>query len=425
MRGAPVLTLVVLLLASSGCSHDPERTLSPGRLSDAPVLALIERPNGGTRLAWLDPATLRPRDRGVVQLPGGVWSPVFAPAGERVALGGRGNVGIRIVDLAEMRLVGRVARASGDLSLVPLAWPLRRRLLALEFEWRQGPTVPHVQDLLVLDPVASEVVARRPLDGWAIQTAQVGRQVVLLLQPAIGISPARLTVVAPNGVGRTTVLRSVLAGSGEESSDGGPPRNLLRMPALVVDPDGRRAFVVPGGSHLVEVRLATLGVSDHELSTPASLLSRLRDWFEPVAEAKAHPVGPVREAQWLGGGLIATSGWNGLRPAGASLIDVERDTIRTIDEAGARFSFENGVLLAYGDYSSSDGIRGYSLDGRPLWKVLEGEAIGEVRALGGRVYVELARGRTPSVAVFDLGSATALKRVIARFPAFVLLANAA
>lgn len=120
MRGAAVLTLVVLLLASSGCSHDPERTLSPGRLSDAPVLALIERPNGGARLAWLDPATLRPRDRGVVQLPGGVWSPVFAPAGERVALG-RGNEGIRIVDLAEMRLVDRVARASGDLSLVPLA----------------------------------------------------------------------------------------------------------------------------------------------------------------------------------------------------------------------------------------------------------------------------------------------------------------
>jgi hypothetical protein len=82
-------------------------------------------------------------------------------------------------------------------------------------------------------------------------------------------------------------------------------------------------------------------------------------------------------------------------------------------------------LLAYGDYSSSDGIRAYSLDGRPLWKVLEGEAIGEVRALGGRVYVELARGRTPSVAVFDLGSATALKGVIARFPAFVLLENAA
>jgi hypothetical protein len=419
MRGAAVITLVVLLIATASCSEDADRRLSPADISGTPMLALTEWPNGGARLAWLDPATLRPSDRGVVQLPGGVWSPVFAPGGERVALGGQGSEGIRIVDVAHMRVLGRVGRTSADRSLVPIAWPVGHRLFALELMWMQGPAVPHVQDLLVIDPIASGVVARRPLDGWAIQTAQVGRQVVLLLQPAVGIGPARLTVVGLDGTVRGVVLQSVLAGSGEESSDGGRPRNLLRMPALAVDPDGRKAFVVPGDSHVVEVHLSTLAVSDHELSTPASLLSRLRDWLEPAAEAKAPPIGPVREARWLGNGLLASTGWNGLGPAGVSLIDVERDTVRTVDEAGARFSFEGGILLACGDYSSSDGIRAYSRDGRRLWEALEGEAIGGVAALGGRAYVELASGRTLSVALFDLRSGTELRRVAARFPEFV------
>jgi hypothetical protein len=419
MRATAILMLVVLVLASSGCSGDAGHAIATADLSQSPLLALIDQPNGGARLGWLDPATLRPLGRGAVHLPGDAWSPVLAPAGERVALGGRGNKGIRIVDVADNRALGRVARASADRSLVPLAWPLEHRLLALEFKWMQGPNVPHVQDLLVIDPVASRVVARRPLDGWAIQTAQVGRQVVLLLQPAVGIGPARLTVVSPDGAVRTAFLRSVLAGSSEESFEGGAPRNLLRMPALAVDAEGPRAFVVPGGSHVVEVRLATLEVLDHELSTPVSLLSRLRDWLEPVAEAKAPPIGPVREAEWLGEGLLASTGWNGLRPAGVSVIDVERDTVRTIDGAAARFSFEDQTLLAYGDYSSSDGVRAYSLKGRRLWGVLEGEAIGGVVALGGRVYVELASGRSPTVAVFNLRSGAELRRVASRFPEFV------
>jgi hypothetical protein len=419
MRRAAVVTLVGLLLASSGCSESADRAVSPAHLSGAPLLALTEQPNGSTRLGWLDPATLQPLERRSIQLAGGAWSPVMAPAGERVAVGGRGNKGIRIVDVAEMRFVGRVARSSADRSLVPLAWPREHRLLALEFEWMQGPRVPHVQDLLVIDPIAARVVARRPLDGWAIQTAPVGREVVLLLQPPVGIGPARLTVVGADGAARSVTLRSVLAGSSEESSEDGAPRSLLRMPALAVDAETRRAFVVPGGSHIVEVRLATLALSEHELSTPASVLSRLRGWLEPAAEAKAPPIGPVREARWLGDGLIASSGWNGLRSAGLALIDVDRNTVRTIDEAGARFSFERGILLAYGDYSSSDGIRAYTLAGRRLWEALEGEAIAGVVALGGRVYVELASGRTPTVGVLDLGAGTELKRVAATFPEFV------
>jgi hypothetical protein len=414
--------LIGLLLASSGCSERPNQALSPANHSDAPLLALNEQPNGGARLRWLDPATLRTLKRGSVRLPGGVWSPVGAPRGERLALGGRGINGIRIVDVVQMRLVGAVGRTSGDRKLVPLAWPREHRLLALEFEWMQRPAVSHVQEILVIDPVTSLVVARRPLDGWAIQTAQVGRQVVLLVQPAVGVGPARLTVVGPNGAVRTAVLQSVLAGS---DSAGGQARNLLRLPALAVDAEGNRAFVVPGGSHLVEVHLSTLEVSDHELSAPASLLSRLHDWLEPAAEAKAPPIGPVREARWLGNGLIASTGWNGLKPAGVSLINLEQDTVRTIDEAAARFLFEGGTLLVYGDYSSSEGVRAYSLDGRCLWEALEGEAIGGVVDLGGRIYVELASGSTPSVALFDLGSGRELNRVAVRFPEFVLPEHAA
>lgn len=417
IRAGAVLVLTVLLAAGLGCSGDEGHVVASGHPTGSPVLVMMEHP-GGSRLEWLDPATLEPVRRGSVQLPGDAWSPVFGPAGWRVALGGRGNQGIRIVDVTRAKVVGRVARTSVELSLVPLAWPVEHRLLALEFTWMQGPAVPHVNDLLVLDPIASRVVARRPLRGWVIGHARVGRRIALLLQPASGIGPARLTVVTPDGEVGTVVLHSVAAGSDEDGGEMSRPQ--MRIPALAVDSGAQRAFVVSGGSQLVEVDLATLDVSVHDLSTPASLFSRLRNWLEPAAEAKAPPIGPVREARWLGRGLIASTGWDGLEPAGLSLIDVERNAVRTVDDQAARFSFDDGMLLAYGDYSSSDGIRAYSLGGRLVWEALEGEPIGEVRALGGRAYVQLARGSSPSLAVLDVRSGTELRRVASRFPEFLI-----
>jgi hypothetical protein len=285
----------------------------------------------------------------------------------------------------------------------------------------QGPTVPHVQDLLVVDPIASRVVTRQRLNGWAIANARVGRQVVLLLQPASGIGPARLTIVSPEGDLATIVLHSVVAGSVE--GDRETSRAQLRIPGLAVDSKGERAFVIPGGSQLLEVDLTTRKVIGHKLSTPASLLSRFRNWLEPPAVAKAPPIGPVREAQWLGGGLIASTGWDGLTAAGLSLIDVERNTVRTIDDDASRFSFADGTLVASGDYSSSDGVRAYDLRGQRLWEALEGEPLGEIAAIGGRVYVDLAGDRSGSVAILDLRSGTEIGRVDRQFPTFLSAAN--
>jgi len=242
---------------------------------------------------------------------------------------------------------------------------------------------------------------------------------VLLIEAAQGIGPARLAVAGENGDLRTVLLGQIVAGSREEDTQEGTPRYQMEMPGLAVDPSGR-AFVVPAGPLVAEVNIATLAVSYHELSRSIPLLSRLHNWLDPVAQAKAPPEGPIREAGWLGQGLIASTGWNGLKPAGLSLIDVEQKTVRRLDEEAARFSFEKGILLAYGDYSASDGIRAYDLDGERRWNALEGEPIGAVQTLRGRAYVEVARGGTSSVAVIDLRSGSEVRRVAAKWPEFLV-----
>jgi hypothetical protein len=87
------------------------------------------------------------------------------------------------------------------------------------------------------------------------------------------------------------------------------------------------------------------------LSQPVSLLSRLRDWLDPAADAKIS-FGWSREADWLRGGLVAVSGsdYHGLSstPAGLKLIDTEALGVRTLEPGASVHRLAEGTFFALG-----------------------------------------------------------------------------
>jgi len=118
-RLAGVLAFALLVVGLSGSSAGSVAVAPP---KSSAVLALVTTYNG-SRLAWLDPATLRPLDRRSISLPGGAWSPVFSPGGRDIALGGLGTIGVKIVDARQMKVRARVAAARfTNRRLEPLGW---------------------------------------------------------------------------------------------------------------------------------------------------------------------------------------------------------------------------------------------------------------------------------------------------------------
>jgi hypothetical protein len=121
-----------------------------------------------------------------------------------------------------------------------------------------------------------------------------------------------------------------------------------RIPGLAVDPGSDRAFVVAGGV-AAQIDLRTLAVSIHELGREASFLSRLWSWLDPAALAKEYS-GEVREARWLGDGLLAVSGSDAqsglMRPAGLVVVDTRTWNIQTIDPGATSVSLTDDAFVA-------------------------------------------------------------------------------
>ena len=89
-----------------------------------------------------------------------------------------------------------------------------------------------------------------------------------------------------------------------EGTDDSDYRARQSVPGLAVDPEGKRALVIPAGGRVAEVDLDSMEVAYHELSEPVSLWGRLRNWLEPARGGEGHrrarperglaPLGPRR-----------------------------------------------------------------------------------------------------------------------------------
>ena len=304
-------------------------------------------------------------------------------------------------------------RVRGDIALgrrhiEALAWLKSRSLLALlTSEVAVLPEVDVRRELAVVDPERLDVLQRQPIDGSVERLAWTRNGLVLLLGSPGRIGPTRLAVFDVRGGLRDLQLGRIRAGWIREKSRNGEPIDRRRAAGLAVDPEGGRAFIIDPANFVAEVDLSRLSVAYHGLRERVSLLGRLWNWLEPPAQAKGGGfTGPVRSALWLGGGIVAVTGWDDRlvdaggyleqrsTPAGVTLVDTLDWAMRRIDEGASDIKLAGGALLAYGslwDGSawSGIGLRVYSKDGERQFELFDGQPIFTVQAAGGYAYPQL------------------------------------
>jgi hypothetical protein len=389
---AIALASVVGLTARAGLDTTPEH--GPAAPSAAPPALLLGVSNdGGTRsLARIAPVSLRPLPGRRMRLEAPLEAWALSPGGSRLAaVSDRASL-LHLIDVERMRTLGRLrTRARGAPAAV--VWPRPGRLwivLALPGCCAVGSTT-----VVVVDPIAERVVARRRLAGDLVRVAGSPEGPVLLLAPPALIGPARLVTVDAAGGVEQLPLDGVSAGAMPPNVV--PLVEHVRAPALAVDSGRRRAYVVSSRPHAVEIDLRRRRVSDHRLVAQASLLDRLREPLEPSAAASAE-VGVVRRAAWIGEGRIALSGYDAdavwrpdggvegeRRPAGLHVIDTRDWSVRTLDERASSFVAAAGLLLTSGP--GGRGLAAYSPEGRDTFHVLGDRHVEVVATAGSLAYV--------------------------------------
>jgi len=385
-RLAPLILVVLALLAGAASPRGQASHTQPAQAAKAfpPVLGIRYRP-AGPLLAWFDPLTLRTLPGRKAPLGRDLGSWAFTADRDLLAVGQCGSansVHLRLVNARAMRVLGDVRVAGSADCVSGVTWIRPRRLLAA-VQSVDGPRA------VVVDPVERRVVRSSRLSGSPWLSGRTRDELVLLLRTSGPLAPARLAIVGADGEVREVVVERVLAGTVVPDQQGS--RASTNRPGLAVDPDGRRAYLVPADGPAAEIDLATLAVRYHELDRP-SLLGRFLRWLVPQAQAKILE-GPVREARWLGNGTIAVSGvdYSAARtasgaesmsaaPAGLTLLDTRSWTRRTLDREASGLALGPGVVVAQGgrwetgrDRGFGPGLRAFDLEGRERWRLHPGE----------------------------------------------------
>lgn len=436
MRGIRVLVTLTLgaalavATASPGRDRIVRRPREPG--AQAPLLGVLGPNNEAAVLARFDPRTLRPLLSRSVPLAGHLSGWSFSPGRTKLVLGSNQEPAeLRFVDTRRMRLLGDLKIGTSGLVAASVWFDPTHLLALVASDCCGGQTT-----LVRVDPGARRVLGTQAFAGPLQGAARTRDRLVLLLAPFEAIGPATLAVVDPEGHVDSVTLAQIEAGSKFPSADSGATILQTSQPALAVDPDGGRAYVVAAGAPVAEVDLRSLAVGYHALSEPVSLLGRLRNWLEPAAEAKGQN-GPQRQALWLGDGLLAVSGSDyrawvddqgqehfSSTPAGLKLIDTHGWSVRTLDRQASSISLAGGVLLATGQAFDStaqttkgSGLTAYSLDGRQRFHLF-GDEPAFVMVLAGYGYVQVGQGNEATV--IDLASGKTVRRLRQPLP-FLLL----
>jgi hypothetical protein len=383
---------------------------SGGRPAAPPAVLLgVAHEDGARWLVRVAPVSLRPLPgrRLRLQAPFEAW--VLSPGDRRLAaVTDRASV-LQLIDVQRMRLLGRV-RTGARGSPAAVVWPRRDRLWIVLAG--SGCCAGRATTVVTVDPLAQRVLARRRLAGGLARVAASAGGPVLLLAPSAMIGPTRLVTVDAAGAVAQLPLDGVSAGLMPTGL--APSVERVRTPALVVDADGRRAYVLSSRPYVVELDLRRRRVSGHRLVARTSLVDRLRELLEPSAAAYAR-VGPVRTAAWVGAGRIALSGYDGdvvwhpdggvegeRRPAGLHVIDARDWSFRTLDQRASSFVAAAGLLLTSG--RGGRGLTAYSPDGGERFHVFDGRHVEIAATAGSLAYVrtppepalhvvDLARGR--------------------------------
>jgi hypothetical protein len=348
------------------------------------VVAMRSAPRSSVALLRLDRRTLAPVGKRRVALgqSPGAWA--VSPDGKRLAVGVEEALGLRIVDLTRMRRIADITTRNG--LILGAAWLTPRRIVGVE-----------ETGVFVVDPVKRRLLRSEPLDGFPVGVSRAGNSLVLLLSPVDQIGFARLAAVDADGTVRSVVLDRILAGSRFDETE---LTGESWRPGLAVDAVGGRAFVVGGGAPVAEIDLASMAVRYHDLTRPASLLGRLRNWFEPAAHAKGPVAGSWRTARWLGGDRLVFTGEDGsavgggrveTTAAGLTLVDTTRWSARTLEARANGFGFAAGTIVATRqgfEVGRGIGLVGFDRDGTRRFHLLGDERLSVLEALDERVFLD-------------------------------------
>jgi hypothetical protein len=402
------------------------RPAAPG-----PVLAALGL--GSAEIVRLDPRTLRRLPGPRLRLPDNVAGYSFSDDRSTLVLGDNQLPTLYVVDATRLRLLGEVALGLEG-SIAWLGWLGPRRLVAV------SDTGSGTLDVALVDPAAGRALARHRLAGAVSGAVGGSGRAVLLLTPADSIGPARLAVVDASGAVRTVGLPGITAGFAPPAQEGSDAVGRQRGAGLAVDPAGGRAFVVTARAPVVEVDLASLRVTSKGPRRKASALRGLARWLLPPAEAKLVS-GPLRQACWLGDGLLAVWGSDARVarnaagelqgeevPSGVRLLDARTWAARPLDGAATMAVYRDGRLLTFGGAWTEQGHAGTGLtvygpgDHRPL-HLLRDRVVLEAHANGTLAYVGLSEGGDQgetSAAVVSLTSGKVLARLADSLPYLLL-----
>jgi hypothetical protein len=401
MRSMCAVLVLVLVLVLAACRGDEKTTVRAEPATVTAQTALVVR---GGRLVEIDVRTLKPLPGRAVHLRGHNGGIGPAPDGARVALGGAKSV--RIVDLTSFEVVADLPKPRGYSRIVSWGDP-DWIVVVSEVFWRDRV------DVLVLDAESGQRLSRRPFaveGGWPWAAQAAGGNVAFLLHPFGGVGPTRLVHVDRSGRSRLYRLDRIVSGN-EWTEESSVTREI--WPALELDGEGRHAYVVGADDLVADVDLERGRVEYHSLEPSPSLATRLWNWLEPDAEAKASDWTQLG-ALWLGEGRLAVYGMQTVplidgdthhevgEALGFRLVDTTDWSVRMVNDQIIWMDRWGDTLLAYGDLWSSVteqysgiGLRAYDLDGDEVFHVFDDQRVRTAAIVGDRVIARLGEAMTP------------------------------
>jgi hypothetical protein len=426
-----VATVAALLMVAGAQASTPNaRPLTGLKAPDGPLLGMVwvgEK----AEIAPLDAATLEPAGKALPVKNIGAWT--FSPSHDQLALGSTRSPLVRFVDAARLQPLRSVKLGlSGTVERID--W-LSARSVVVVYAHFDGTRIAWV------DPTTGKVVKRGRLGMDPFKAASGGGRLVALLPPRKGIGTARLAVVGTGTRARIVSLPKIRIGSTV------PRENTVFRrisPGLALDPDGAHAYVVGTEGVVADVNLRSRAVAYHSLTQPRSLAARLGAWLVPTAEAK-QIAGPVLDATWLGGGLVAvagtrydaTTGKDGetqfATPLGLRVVDVRTWTQRTLDAGANGFAIADDALLAYGVRSqwsqtaqsvSGMGVAAYGTDGNARFHLLPSVPVGYVQVNGSRAYGWVDdQANAWHIVVLDVAAGTVERDLTLTHPTHLLIGD--
>ncbi|MDX6397289.1 MAG: hypothetical protein QOJ43_697 [Gaiellaceae bacterium] len=374
----------VLVLAAAVTAGGATSPSGAGHTSPAELYGY-----GFDYLARLDPVTLRVKAK-LRQFATMTGQPALSPDGSRLVVGAgfMGDGSYAIAGTHPLRWLHRRNRVGvgphGYAGIGDFDWLRPHRVFALlegTGPVAAGP-VPWTQ-AVILDVGRRHVIARRRLTGYVVARARDREREVLLLLGFRSPTAWQLVTVGPEGRVRSHSIRLPRA----SYSNAG-----FTAVGLAVDQLEHRAYLLSAGGPIAVVDLKRLRVGYR--AWPARPTSRAKAYLRASQNHYGAPVGPMRQAAWLGGGVIAVSGEDDrLRrgafgetlstPYGVELIDTRDWTAKVVTPRANGFGAVGGVFFpnvsdSFGeelDPPPSLGLRAFSRAGRQLFHIYGREAV--------------------------------------------------